>query len=105
MNKEEKIMINSQERAKLISLSHSLKDLVFVGKENITDTVVDQINDNLYAHELIKIKVNKNVGYTLNELAEEICNKCKCILVAIIGSKIIVYKETDKPKFAHLLKK
>lgn len=98
-------MINSQERAKLISLSHSLKDLVFIGKENVTDTVVDQINDNLYAHELIKIKVNKNVGYTLNELAEEICNKCNCILVAIIGSKIIVYKETDKPKFAHLLKK
>lgn len=105
MNREEKMMINSQERAKLISLSHSLKDLVFIGKENVTDTVVDQINDNLYAHELIKIKVNKNVGYTLNELAEEICNKCNCILVAIIGSKIIVYKETDKPKFAHLLKK
>ena len=53
-------MITSQERAKLISLSHSLKDLVFVGKENITDTVVAQVNDNLYAHELIKIKVNKN---------------------------------------------
>ena len=98
-------MITSQERAKLISLSHSLKDLVFVGKENITDTVVAQINDNLYAHELIKIKVNKNVAYTLEELANEICEKCKCILVAIIGSKIVVYKETDKPKFTHLLSK
>lgn len=98
-------MITSQERAKLISLSHSLKDLVFVGKENITDTVVAQINDNLYAHELIKIKVNKNVAYSLEELGNEICDKCKCILVAIIGSKIIVYKETDKPKFAHLLTK
>lgn len=98
-------MINSQERAKLISLSHALRDLVFVGKENITDTVVAQINDNLYAHELIKIKVNKNVGYSLQELADEICEKCDCILVAIIGNKIVVYKETTKPKFAHLLKK
>lgn len=98
-------MITSQERAKLISLSHNLKDLVFVGKENVTDTVVDQVKDNLYAHELIKIKVNKNVGYTLDELAKEICEKAECTLVAIIGSKIIVYKETDKPKFNHLLKR
>lgn len=97
--------MTSQERAKLISLSHNLKDLVFVGRENITDTVVAQIKDNLYAHELIKIKVNKNVGFTLDELAKEICEKAGCELVAVIGSKIIVYKETDKPKFAHLLKK
>ncbi len=97
-------MLTSQERAKLISLSHSLKDLVFIGKENITDTVVAQINDNLYAHELIKIKVNKNTAYSLEDLANEICEKCNCTLVAIIGSKIVVYKFTDKPKFAHLLK-
>ncbi len=98
-------MITSQERAKLISLSHNLKDLVFIGKENVTDTVVAQIKDNLYAHELIKIKVNKNVGYTLDELAKEVCEKAECTLVAIIGSKIVVYKETDKPKFNHLLKR
>ncbi len=98
-------MMTSQERAKLISLSHNLKDLVFVGKENITDTVVAQVKDNLYAHELIKIKVNKNVGYTIDELAKEICEKTECELVAIIGSKVIVYKETDKPKFNHLLKR
>lgn len=98
-------MITSQERAKLISLSHNLKDLVFIGKENVTDTVVTQVKDNLYAHELIKIKVNKNVGYALDELAKEICEKAECILVAIIGSKIIVYKETEKPNFNHLLKR
>lgn len=96
-------MMTSQERAKLISLSHSLKDLVFVGKEGLSATVLQQINDNLYAHELIKIKVNKNVSMPITMLAREICDNCKCMLIGVIGSKILVYKPTEKPDFAHLL--
>ena len=96
-------MINSQDRAKLRSLSNSLKDLVFIGKDGVTDNVVEQINDNLFAHELIKIKTQKNAPDTLSFLAEEICNKCGCELVAIVGNKIIVYKFSDKPKINHLL--
>ena len=96
-------MLTAQERAKLRSLSTMLKDLVFVGKEGVTDNVVNQINDNLYAHELIKIKVNKNANSTLEEIADDICDKCDCELVSTIGSKVLVYKPTTKPKFAHLL--
>ena len=96
-------MLNAQERAKLRSLSNMLKDLVFVGKEGVSDTVVDQVNDNLYAHELIKIKVNRNAPNEIKQIANEICEKCDCELVSTIGSKILVYKPTNKPKFAHLL--
>lgn len=96
-------MISTQERAKLRSLSTMLKDLVFVGKEGVTENVIAQINDNLYAHELIKIKVNRNVPNEIKEIANEICENCDCELVSIIGSKILVYKPTEKPKFNHLL--
>lgn len=96
-------MLTAQDRAKLRSLSTMLKDLVFVGKEGVTETVIDQINDNLYAHELIKIKVNKNVPDELKNIANQICDACDCELVSTIGSKILVYKPTEKPKFNHLL--
>lgn len=95
--------MTAQERAKLRSLSTNLKDLVFIGKEGLTENVVTQINDNLYAHELIKIKVQKNTTDTIGNLANEIAKECNCEVVATIGSKILVYKETDKPKFTHLL--
>ena len=49
-------MMTAQERAKLRSLSNSLRDLVYLGKEGLTENVIAQVNDNLYAHELIKIK-------------------------------------------------
>lgn len=96
-------MINSQDRAKLRALSNGLKDLVFIGKGGVTDNVVGQINDNLFAHELIKIKTQKNAPDSLQALANEVCTKCDCELVAITGNKIIVYKFSDKPKIVHLL--
>ena len=96
-------MMTAQERAKLRSLSNSLRDLVYLGKEGLTENVIAQVNDNLYAHELIKIKAQKNIPETITKLAREICDACKCELVGIIGSKILIYKPTEKPNFAHLL--
>ena len=96
-------MLTPQERALLRSISNNLKDLVYIGKEGLSDNVIIQINDNLYAHELIKVKVQKTAGVEMSDLSNEIANKCNCEVVATIGSKILLYKVTDKPKFEHLL--
>ena len=52
-------MITKQQRTQLRSLAQNLPDLVYIGKGDITDNVVKQVNDNLYAHEIIKIKESK----------------------------------------------
>lgn len=96
-------MMTAQERAKLRSLTNSLRDLVYLGKDGLTPNVIAQVNDNLYAHELIKIKAQRNIPEPITKLAREICDACKCELVGVIGNKILVYKPTDKPNFAHLL--
>lgn len=96
-------MLSTQERATLRSIATNLKDLVFVGKEGLTDNVIEQINCNLFAHELIKIKVQKSAIDDIKQLATEMSEKCDAEVVSIIGSKILLYKYTDKPKFNHLL--
>ena len=85
------------------SKSNGLNDLVYVGKEGVTENVINQITDNLFAHELIKIKVQKTAPEELNEVAEQIVDACNCQVVAIIGSKIILYKVTNKKNFKHYL--
>lgn len=96
-------MLTAQNRALLKSIATNLKDLVFVGKEGVTDNVIAQINDNLFAHELIKIKVQKSVVDDIKDIADEIAEKCDAEVVSVIGSKILLYKLTSKPKFKHLL--
>lgn len=96
-------MLTAQNRAKLRSLATNLRDLVFIGKDGLTENVIAQINDNLYAHELIKIKVQRSVSDEIKEFSIEIEKVCGCEVVAIIGSKILVYKVSEKPKIMHLL--
>ena len=96
-------MLTAQSRAMLKSIATNLKDLVFIGKDGLTDNVIKQINDNLYAHELIKIKVQKSVIDDISELAKSIEEKCDAEVVSTIGSKILVYKFSSKPKIKHLL--
>lgn len=96
-------MLTAQNRAKLRSLATNLKDLVFIGKEGLSDNVLTQIRDNLYAHELIKVKVQKSVIEDIKEMSQNIEEMINCEVVAIIGSKILLYKLSNKPKITHLL--
>lgn len=96
-------MLTPQNRSTLRSIATNLKDLVFIGKDGLTDNVINQIEDNLYAHELIKIKVQKSVIEDINEMASDIEEKCDAEVVSIIGSKILLYRYTNKPKFKHLI--
>lgn len=96
-------MLTPQDRAKLKSIAATMKDQLSIGHNNLTDNVVEQIRLNLYAHELIKIKVQKGADNEPRELAEMLERKLDCETVAVIGSKILLYKKTDKAKFTHLL--
>ena len=90
--------MDKKQRLILRSLGQKLPDIVFIGKEGISDNVLVQIKDNLYAHELIKIKVQQNVSFDINEFAKTIEEKCGCEVVCTIGSKILVYKFSKNPK-------
>ncbi len=89
-------MLTKEQRIRLRSYAQKLPDLVQVGKEEINDNLIKQINDNLYAHEVIKIKVNSNALSTPIEIGEELENICNCEIVTIIGSKIVLYKKSSK---------
>lgn len=95
--------MTTSERAKLRSIASGLKDIVYIGKEDLTDNVIEQININLFAHEMIKIKVQKGCDTPLKELANKIAEICNAEVVETIGSKIVVYKKTEKENFKHLL--
>ena len=90
-------MITKQQRTALRSLAQNLPDLVYIGKGDITDNVVKQVKDNLYAHELIKIKVQDNCSLSTEEICKVLEEKCECETVTVVGSKVVLYKASKKP--------
>jgi len=90
-------MITKQQRTALRSLAQNLPDLVYIGKSDVNDNVIKQVKDNLYAHEIIKIKVQDNTSLSLDEICNILTEKCACEVVTTVGSKIVLYKKSNKP--------
>ena len=96
-------MLTKRERITLRSMAQALPDLVYIGKDGVTDNVVKQVEDNLYAHELIKIKVQNTCEEDKEEVANYLADKVGAEVVTTIGTKIVLYKLSAKAKVKHVL--
>ena len=91
-------MLTSKQRAYLRSMSQSLDTIFQIGKGGITEEICTQIYNALEARELIKARVLDNSGYSAKEAAAEISEAIGCDVVACVGSKFVLYKESEKKK-------
>ena len=91
-------MLTSKQRAYLRSLSQSLDTIFQIGKGGITEEICNQLSNALEARELIKARVLDNSGYTAKEAAEEIAQAVGCDVVSCVGTKFVLYKESEKKK-------
>ena len=91
-------MLNSKQRAYLRSLAANLDTIFQIGKGGIGEETCNQISNALEARELIKARVLDNSGYTAREAAEEIANATGCDVVSCVGSKFVLYRESEKKK-------
>ncbi len=84
----------------LKALAHNLDPVVMIGDKGLTDAVIKEINANLNAHELIKIKVLGADRDFRSTLINDICNKTESLLVQHIGKLLIIYRKSDKNKIS-----
>ena len=91
-------MLTSKQRAYLRSLSQKLDTIFQIGKGGITEETCRQIANALEARELIKARVLENSGYTAKDAAEEIASVIGCDVVSCVGTKFVLYKESQKKK-------
>ena len=91
-------MITSKQRAYLRSISQNLDTIFQIGKGGITEEICNQIFNALEARELIKCRVLDNSGYTAKEAASVIAELIECEVVSCVGSRFVLYKESEKKK-------
>ncbi|MGL1932964.1 MAG: YhbY family RNA-binding protein [Desulfotalea sp.] len=91
--KVEQVQLNSKQKKFLKGLAHPLSAGVLIGKEDLTDPVVDAIKSELSRHELVKIKIGQNSGLDKSIAVEKIPVLTESHFVQLIGKTIVVYKE------------
>ena len=91
-------MITSKQRAYLRGLSNNYDTIFQVGKGGITENMTEQIGNALEARELIKLRVLDNSAYGAREAAEIIAEKVGADVVSVVGSRFVLYRESEKHK-------
>lgn len=85
-------LLTAKDRKRLKSEAHHLEPVVRIGKNVITEGVVDETNRTLEAHELIKIRIDSDDRERRKTLAAELVERCGAALVDSIGKISILYR-------------
>ena len=89
-------MLTSKERAELRSQANGLETTLMVGKGGVTDAVIAEAETQLEARELVKGKVLEGAMMTPREVSDAICEATGADGVAVIGTKFVIYRFSQK---------
>ncbi len=89
-------MLTSKERAELRAQATALETTLMVGKGGVTETVIAEADTQLTARELIKGKVLEGAFMTPREVSDAICEATGADGVAVIGTKFVIYRFSQK---------
>lgn len=80
--------------------AHSLKPVVLLGSNGLTEAVVAEIDYALNHHELIKVKIPTDDRDTKALIVEAICRETNAIKVQVIGKTLVIYRQSDEKKIS-----
>ena len=98
--KKQSLMPAGKLRKALRAAGHHLSPVVQVGKEGVTAAVLNQLDEALETHELVKVKVGSESPEDRFEAAARLASAPGARLAQVLGRTVLVYrKHPKKPKF------
>ena len=92
-------MLKGKQRAYLRSIANTLKPIIQLGKESVTENFLDQLDEMLTAREIVKVTILETAGLEAKETANAICEALRAEFVQAIGFKFTIYrKNLEEPK-------
>ncbi|PLX97573.1 MAG: ribosome assembly RNA-binding protein YhbY [Desulfuromonas sp.] len=82
----------------LRGLGHHLNPVVLVGKDAISQGLIDSVEEALNQHELIKIKLQEGCLLDRKEVASQLSEQTNSAVVQILGRTILLYRDSDEHK-------
>lgn len=91
-----KTTLSSAQTRFLRGLCHSLKPVVMIGQNGLSDNVMTEIDSAIQHHELIKVKIAQSDRAARKEMARTIIERSDSVLVQEIGQVICLYRKNDQ---------
>jgi RNA-binding protein len=90
------LTITSVERRALRAKAHHLHPVVAIGQHGLTPSVLREIDVNLRAHELIKVRAFSDIRGERDAMLGQICAKLDAAPVQHIGKLLVLWRPAPK---------
>jgi len=84
--------LTGKQKRTLRALGHHLRPVATIGKQGLAGSVLAQLEANLLAHELIKVKVLKTCPQEPAALAAEVLAQTGAALAQSVGRTLLLYR-------------
>lgn len=89
--------LSQAERRQLRAQAHSLKPVVMIGADGLTEGVTAEVDTALRAHQLIKIRVFGDDRAAREAIADRLCSELGAHAVQHIGKLLVLWREAQEP--------
>lgn len=94
-------MLKGKQKRYLRSQAHHMQPIFQIGKNGVTQELINQIDDALEKREMFKINLLQNTDEMADDAAEVIATATGAEVVQIIGRVIVLYRPSRKEKNRH----
>ena len=88
--------MTGRERAELRKQANQLTAIFQIGKDNITEPLIEAVDAALKKRELIKLSVLETSELSAKEAAEQLAAATGAEVIQTIGRKFVLYREKEE---------
>lgn len=97
MQKERKLRPLTKEQIRFLrGRGHHIEPVLSVGKEGVTEGVIEACKEQLLAHELIKMRIQSEAPEDRHATSEALAKAAEAALVQVLGRTALLYKPHPK---------
>ncbi|MBR0081210.1 MAG: YhbY family RNA-binding protein [Clostridia bacterium] len=85
--------MTGKERAEWRKLANTLPAIFQIGKDNLSDALIEGVDGALKKRELIKLSVLETSDLSAREAAQALAEKLDAEIIQCIGRKFVLYRE------------
>ena len=92
------MLLTPKQKRHLRGLAHSLKPVVMIGNNGITEGVLTELDERLAHHELLKVRISGQDRSEQLKMVEDLYKRSNSQLVTTIGHIAVLYRRGEYPK-------
>lgn len=95
-------MITGKQRAYLRKIAQNLSPIFQIGKEGVTQSVVDALDEALERREIVKVHILETAFIDTRETCDELAKLMGAEPVQAIGNKFTLYRQSSTQKYRNI---